>query len=1042
MTFNNETAENWGYILIEEASRNLIYILEGQDSLNNYTTSNDQDERAREIIFTILGVEPCLFYVRRFKVDQIFPDQKEIWTLTLGTDNNISYFSEELNSFANLREKTLQFRATIYKNNTGCLAIYRINFVDIEEAKEDAFCLPFYINLLPDSESNIGIPVESSEQIQALQFYQNYVLTNTQPRLWEEYLNIEERLAENKQFCVEFLMFSYSNSIRRITFQLHAPPSAFGVRSSHVSSELTEETFWERVKNTGNKDIIELITATEQVKHKNSGIVLGKIETFSSDSKDIRIEITPEQFNDIQANFPLTESGFLLFKNVRGLTQIKWKKQALTNLKQGYVQNINLRNFFFDAAQARPVEEVSLHQDDLLLREANSGQIAAVKAALGAEDLVLLQGPPGTGKTTVIAEICYQIAKIGGRTLIVSQANLAVDNALDRLRHHHLLRPLRKGNIDSIDIEGQRFLEDNVIHDWRKNTAKDCKNQLSEKQRTVEILKPLLTSLERFTVYISKEENFPQEQQELAEAREALDAEYEIYNRNYETAQAKQQELEALIRGLQNLIKSEALFKANKQQEIQDLRKQTYDINLAINQLKQCLYSANSSIYITFKKYLQERRKINCIEILNLLPFILLDIQAKRNDFFLSDSFNQYINEFNQIVDKYCEQDETDKIANSIYWMIFQRQSFFNQVNISKANIKKLFQKIQDKIKNLPSLDAVNYLYQVLQTVIIRQESNGQEQLNLADYLVAIKRSLELILQQIQTLKKETTLYRITANIASILINEGLDYLVGIDTEIQERIKVIEADKEERESTLIPLAIVENVVTYLSSNLKNICDDIKTIEINLKEITHQLEQVKAQIKELNNSLEIERIWWRNIWINISNYFGLENELTLIFTPEFLQRIPNYFESWRQKRKEAEFYLQRYQLIMERWIERLLNPSETDLAQLKQQYLDNVNIVGITCVSAANWKFSQEFNQFDVVIVDEVSKCTPPELLIPAIKGKKLVMIGDYCQLPPILNEENLDELAEAIDVPIEILNFWKNLGSAVNLKQQVRLELI
>jgi len=63
-----------------------------------------------------------------------------------------------------------------------------------------------------------------------------------------------------------------------------------------------------------------------------------------------------------------------------------------------------------------------------------------VEAVLSALDLVLIQGPPGTGKTTVIAEICYQVACRGGRTLIASQANLAVDNALSRLVHNPVIR--------------------------------------------------------------------------------------------------------------------------------------------------------------------------------------------------------------------------------------------------------------------------------------------------------------------------------------------------------------------------------------------------------------------------------------------------------------------------------------------------------------------------------------------------------------------------------------------------------------------------
>lgn len=59
-----------------------------------------------------------------------------------------------------------------------------------------------------------------------------------------------------------------------------------------------------------------------------------------------------------------------------------------------------------------------------------------VERALAAEDFFFVQGPPGTGKTTVIAEIMAQIlvSDPNARILLTSQANEAVNNALDALR--------------------------------------------------------------------------------------------------------------------------------------------------------------------------------------------------------------------------------------------------------------------------------------------------------------------------------------------------------------------------------------------------------------------------------------------------------------------------------------------------------------------------------------------------------------------------------------------------------------------------------
>lgn len=47
--------------------------------------------------------------------------------------------------------------------------------------------------------------------------------------------------------------------------------------------------------------------------------------------------------------------------------------------------------------------------------------------------------------------------------------------------------------------------------------------------------------------------------------------------------------------------------------------------------------------------------------------------------------------------------------------------------------------------------------------------------------------------------------------------------------------------------------------------------------------------------------------------------------------------------------------------------------------------------------------------FDTVIMDEASKATPPELLMPLCFGSKSIVIGDHRQLPPMLNEKSFKE---------------------------------
>lgn len=68
------------------------------------------------------------------------------------------------------------------------------------------------------------------------------------------------------------------------------------------------------------------------------------------------------------------------------------------------------------------------------------------------------------------------------------------------------------------------------------------------------------------------------------------------------------------------------------------------------------------------------------------------------------------------------------------------------------------------------------------------------------------------------------------------------------------------------------------------------------------------------------------------------------------------------------------------------------------------YLHNCVIVGATCLGIDGGKYTREI-EFDWVIVDEAGRATPPEILIPLVRGRKAILVGDHKQLPPTLGRE-------------------------------------
>lgn len=112
----------------------------------------------------------------------------------------------------------------------------------------------------------------------------------------------------------------------------------------------------------------------------------------------------------------------------------------------------------------------------------------------------------------------------------------------------------------------------------------------------------------------------------------------------------------------------------------------------------------------------------------------------------------------------------------------------------------------------------------------------------------------------------------------------------------------------------------------------------------------------------------------------------------------------------------------WQGTLEKFTEKLNDPktAKYDKEHYEDIYISSCNVVGITCT--ANMRdLDEKFPDFDVVIIDEVSKATPPELLPPLMRARKTILVGDHRQLPPVFNEyeKSYNELLEEINAEAE-----------------------
>lgn len=137
-------------------------------------------------------------------------------------------------------------------------------------------------------------------------------------------------------------------------------------------------------------------------------------------------------------------------------------------------------------------------------------------------------------------------------------------------------------------------------------------------------------------------------------------------------------------------------------------------------------------------------------------------------------------------------------------------------------------------------------------------------------------------------------------------------------------------------------------------------------------------------------------------------------------------------------------------VLMEWKENLNNPDSKLRRIFADSYKEDYNILGMTCgkVDSSDFRNNKGNDGFDVVIVDEASKATPPELLMPLCYAKKSIIIGDHRQLPPFipdfkqkllsLENERATELAKALDPDYVDTSLFKRLITNDNISETIK----
>jgi hypothetical protein len=124
-----------------------------------------------------------------------------------------------------------------------------------------------------------------------------------------------------------------------------------------------------------------------------------------------------------------------------------------------------------------------------------------------------------------------------------------------------------------------------------------------------------------------------------------------------------------------------------------------------------------------------------------------------------------------------------------------------------------------------------------------------------------------------------------------------------------------------------------------------------------------------------------------------------------------QRLKAYYESRVHAYQEAVVSDSQASILLKGWLDSIRDDDGVFDVELSELLIGEFNLVGATCVGLAGQRHGLHRLMFDVAIIDEAGRSTVPELLIPILRSRKVILIGDHFQLPPSIAASLREEVS-------------------------------
>ncbi|GHS94826.1 hypothetical protein AGMMS50276_08430 [Synergistales bacterium] len=642
----------------------------------------------------------------------------------------------------------------------------------------------------------------------------------------------------------------------------------------------------------------------------------------------------------------IPKDGFLALDVTGDSVLIRRQREILGELERGEGYAPFLSSYMFDikaASEPRTIREIA--DDAWMRKDLNEDQKLSVRKMISVPDLGLIQGPPGTGKTTMIAEAVYQFVCDGKKVLLASQANLAVDNVLERLEQIPDILAIRLGKKGE---EDNPYSEKNAYKTYYRAIAQKCRKD------TLNVWRDNEEKLEFYNRWLDDTASLRRDINQLSEIKSSVSLELRDIGNEKQKKEEESAQAEATLSELRQVDDFIEAFHSG----------QSWD---------------------------------------GRLP-------------------NEILREFfDEIVTPLTKLEEIGISMNN-FWSAFDEKQTIEQ-SVFAAKVLRRWNGLKEQLPRL-SEDCARLKILDTETLMTPEDAAHLDELNRRG-----QKLHEELLENDGVLKE----YRdVKLEISDIKKRSG-----GLDREVYSGIFDKESDGvkaylsyTEPSSRSELLKKLEEVLSAIHSIEKSVEDGINRLETVLKNYRGRADRaieddakLKSELKSLEgreraadtriSELDDQIAKKTNSLLGLIKNNGVESQVNGDSYEKVRKVIEQEAESIKTILDQTKTTRDTWGPILKSWVDSLENPNPSDMKIFSDEYTKACNVVGVTCTENRRTLEDAGHVWFDVAIVDEVSKATPTEIIMPLMMAKTAILVGDHRQLPPTFKgDQSYKEAAE------------------------------